>query len=56
MRKAEVRVHGIPAGVLKDFPYSADEQVREAIARAAKMSIQGVQPKLRVHEKIYPQF
>ena len=33
---------------LKDFPYSAEEQVREAIARAAKMSIQGVQPKLSV--------
>ena len=31
---------------LKDLPYSAEEQVREAIARAAKMSIQGVQPKL----------
>ena len=34
---------------LKDFPFSAEEQVREAIARAAKMSIQGVQPKLSVH-------
>lgn len=33
---------------LKDFPYSAEEQVRQAIARAAKMSIQGVQPKLSV--------
>ena len=33
---------------LKDFPYSAEDQVREAIARAAKMSIQGVQPKLSV--------
>lgn len=33
---------------LKDFPFSADEQIREAIARAAKMSIQGVQPKLSV--------
>ena len=33
---------------LNDFPYSADEQVREAFARAAKMSIQGVQPKLSV--------
>jgi serine/threonine-protein kinase HipA len=29
---------------LKEFPYSAEEQVREAIARAAKMSIQGGQP------------
>jgi serine/threonine-protein kinase HipA len=31
---------------LKDFPYSAEEQIREAIARAAKMSIPGMQPKL----------
>lgn len=31
---------------LKDLPYSAEEQIREAIARATKMSIQGVQPKL----------
>jgi serine/threonine-protein kinase HipA len=31
---------------LKELPYSAEEQVREAIARATKMSIQGVQPKL----------
>jgi len=27
---------------LKDFPFSAEDQVREAISRAAKMSIQGV--------------
>jgi len=33
---------------LKDFPFSAEDQIREAIARAAKMSIQGVQPKLSV--------
>jgi serine/threonine-protein kinase HipA len=33
---------------LKDFPFSAEEQVREAVARASKMSIQGVQPKLSV--------
>lgn len=32
--------------VLNDFPYSAEEQIKEAMARAAKMSIQGVQPKL----------
>jgi serine/threonine-protein kinase HipA len=31
---------------LKDFPFSADEQRREAALRAGKMSIQGVQPKL----------
>ena len=33
---------------LKDFPFSAADQIREAMARAAKMSIQGVQPKLSV--------
>jgi serine/threonine-protein kinase HipA len=31
---------------LKVFPFSAEEQVREAIARSVKMSIQGIQPKL----------
>jgi serine/threonine-protein kinase HipA len=33
---------------LNDFPYTKEEQVREAVARAAKLSIQGVQPKLSV--------
>lgn len=33
---------------LHDFPYNAESQRREAILRAAKMSIQGVQPKLSV--------
>jgi serine/threonine-protein kinase HipA len=33
---------------LYDFPYDKGEQLREAIARASKMSIQGVQPKLSV--------
>lgn len=33
---------------LHDFPYDKGEQLREAIARASKMSIQGVQPKLSV--------
>ena len=33
---------------LKNFPFSAEDQVREAVARASKMSIQGVQPKLSV--------
>ena len=33
---------------LNDFPYSAEKQRREAVARAGKMSIQGVQPKLSV--------
>ena len=40
---------------LNDFPYSADEQVKEAVARAAKMSIQGVQPKLSVKLNITKQ-
>lgn len=31
---------------LNDFPYTAQEQVRESAIRAAKMSIQGAQPKL----------
>ncbi|MFC1628686.1 HipA domain-containing protein [Gemmatimonadota bacterium] len=31
---------------LRDFPYSAAEQRREALRRADKISIQGVQPKL----------
>lgn len=31
---------------LHDLPYSAEEQRQEAVARAVKMSIQGVQPKL----------
>ena len=33
---------------LKDLPFTAQEQRREAADRAAKMSIQGVQPKLSV--------
>jgi serine/threonine-protein kinase HipA len=35
-------------GKLEDFPFTADQQRREAAARAARMSIQGVQPKLSV--------
>ena len=31
---------------LRDFPYSAADQLREAALRASKISIQGVQPKL----------
>ncbi len=31
---------------LADLPYTAEEQIHEAAARAQKMSIQGVQPKL----------
>jgi serine/threonine-protein kinase HipA len=39
---------------LVDFPYSAEQQIREAQKRADKMSIQGVQPKLsaRLNTKI----
>jgi serine/threonine-protein kinase HipA len=33
---------------LLDFPYDAQQQRREAVIQAAKMSIQGVQPKLSV--------
>ena len=31
---------------MNDLPYSAAEQLQEAVARAGKMSVQGVQPKL----------
>jgi serine/threonine-protein kinase HipA len=34
--------------MLNDFPYDKNEQIKEAVARATKMSIQGVQPKLSV--------
>jgi serine/threonine-protein kinase HipA len=33
---------------LKDFPYSAEQQRQEAVLRAGKISIQGIQPKLSV--------
>lgn len=33
---------------LNDFPYDKSEQIKEAVTRATKMSIQGVQPKLSV--------
>ena len=33
---------------LNDFPYDAEQQRQEAVIRAGKMSIQGVQPKLSV--------
>jgi serine/threonine-protein kinase HipA len=33
---------------LNDFPYNKSEQIKEAVAHASKMSIQGVQPKLSV--------
>lgn len=43
--------------ILNDFPYSAKEQIDEAIARAEKMSLQGIQPKLsarlNVREQIF---
>ncbi|HSW56685.1 MAG TPA: HipA domain-containing protein [Ignavibacteriaceae bacterium] len=37
---------------LEDFPYTQEEQLREAAARAPKMSIQGVQPKLSAKLKV----
>lgn len=37
---------------LKDFPYTQEEQLREAAARAPKISIQGVQPKLSAKLKV----
>ena len=37
---------------LKEFPYSADEQRKQALVRAAKMSIQGIQPKLSARLRI----
>jgi serine/threonine-protein kinase HipA len=33
---------------LNDFPYTAEEQRKEALARSSKLSIQGIQPKLSV--------
>lgn len=41
-------LHSLSPGLseLNIFPYSAEEQIREAAQRAAKMSVQGVQPKL----------
>src|SRR5689334_16655988 len=33
---------------LIDFPYTAEEQRKEAEARSSKLSIQGIQPKLSV--------
>lgn len=40
---------------LNDFPYSAKEQIDEAVARAGKMSIQGIQPKLSVRLNVREQ-
>ncbi|MDZ7625216.1 MAG: HipA domain-containing protein [Ignavibacteriaceae bacterium] len=37
---------------LEDFPFTQEEQLREAAARAPKMSIQGVQPKLSAKLKV----
>jgi serine/threonine-protein kinase HipA len=37
---------------LVDLPYSADEQRREAVLRAGRLSIQGVQPKLSARLKV----
>ncbi|MFC1572055.1 HipA domain-containing protein [Candidatus Eisenbacteria bacterium] len=37
---------------LADLPYSAEEQRREAVLRAGRLSIQGVQPKLSARLKV----
>jgi serine/threonine-protein kinase HipA len=37
---------------LEDFPYTQEEQLREAASRAPKMSIQGVQPKMSAKLKV----
>lgn len=34
--------------ILHDFPYDAQQQRQEAVVRATRMSIQGVQPKLSI--------
>ena len=39
------KLHRNLAG-LQSFPYSAEEQLQQAVLRAKKMSVQGVQPKL----------
>jgi len=44
--KAGLRLLSPDLKVLKELEYTADEQRREAYNRAARMSIQGVQPKL----------
>jgi serine/threonine-protein kinase HipA len=44
--EAGLKLLGGRLRTLKDFEYTAEEQRKEAFNRAAKMSIQGVQPKL----------
>ena len=46
--KAGLRTLSPNLTALNDFPYDARQQRREAVVRAANMSIQGVQPKLSV--------
>lgn len=46
--KKGLRLLSLRLPALNDFPYSAKEQIDEAVARAEKMSIQGIQPKLSV--------
>ena len=47
LRQLSPRLEG-----LVDLPYSADEQRREAVLRAGRLSIQGVQPKLSARLKV----
>ncbi|QTA81637.1 HipA kinase-like C-terminal domain-containing protein [Desulfonema limicola] len=44
--KAGLKLFSRNLSELNDLPFTAEEQIREAAARASKMSIQGVQPKL----------
>jgi serine/threonine-protein kinase HipA len=44
--EAGLKFLGTGLRILKDLEYTAEEQRKEAFKRAAKMSIQGVQPKL----------
>lgn len=44
--EAGLKLLGAGLKTLKDLEYTAEEQRKEAFSRAAKMSIQGVQPKL----------
>lgn len=41
-----IKLFSSQATILNDFPFSVEEQLQEAVARASKMSIQGMQPKL----------
>lgn len=48
---AGLRLLSVNLKELHDFPYDAEQQRKEAVTRAAKISIQGMQPKLSVRLK-----